>query len=172
MAPPLFAAIATDTGWFRFSSVTADTYAAAAKLVAAGAVPQDAFSDLYEQNSLARLHLHGRIIASAQIHCGGKLIHSTATADDFRATGAELTDMEDVVNRLLTVAGVECAAIFVEVKPERTKVSLRGRRGVDVRTIAERFGGGGHTQAAGITLAMPLAEARAAILDAVQSALG
>lgn len=172
MAAPLFAAIATDTGWFRFSSVTAATYASAAKLVAAGAVPQETFSNLYEQNSLARLRLHGRIIAAAEVVAGGAVIHSTATAEDFRATGAELTDMEDVVNRLLTVAGVRCAAIFVEVNPQRTKVSLRGRTGVDVRTIAEQFGGGGHTQAAGITLAEPLAEARAAILDAIGKSLG
>jgi phosphoesterase RecJ-like protein len=172
IASPLFVAIATDTGWFRFSSVSDKTYAAAAKLVAAGAVPQDVFSDLYEHSSLSRLRLHGRVIAAAEICCGGTVIHSTATAEDFRATGAELTDMEDVVNRLLTVAGVECAAIFVEINPQRTKASLRGRRGIDVRTIAEQFGGGGHTQAAGITIARPLAEAKAAILDAIENALG
>jgi len=172
MAVPLFAAIATDTGWFRFSSVTAQTYAATAKLVAAGASPAGVFAELYERNSLARIRLHGRIVASAESFCGGIALHAAATAEDFRRTGAELTDTEDVVNRLLTVAGVRCAVLFVEVAAAKTKVSLRGRSGVDVRSVAERFGGGGHTQAAGISLAMPLAQARAAVLDAVEKAVG
>jgi phosphoesterase RecJ-like protein len=171
MAFPLFAAIATDTGWFRFSSVTGETFSAAARLVAAGAVPSQIFAELYERNSLARVRLHGRILDRAEISCGGVAIHSTATADDFRATGAELTDTEDVVNRLLTVAGVKCAAIFVEISSEKTKASLRGRDGVDVRAVAEQFGGGGHTQAAGIIIAGPLAAAKSVVLDAIQKAL-
>ncbi len=39
MATALYAAIATDTGWFRFSSTTPDTYRVIAELVEAGAVP-------------------------------------------------------------------------------------------------------------------------------------
>jgi phosphoesterase RecJ-like protein len=172
MATPLFAAIATDTGWFRFSSVNTRTFSAAAHLVEVGAVPARIFTELYERNSLARVRLHGRILASAESCCNGIAIHSSARAEDFHATGAELTDTEDVVNRLLTVAGVRCAAIFVEVSPEKTKISLRGREGVDVRVIAERFGGGGHTQAAGISIARPLAEAKTVVLDAMRNALG
>ncbi len=59
IAAPLFAAIATDTGWFRFPSVTDQTFAAAAKLVAAGASPPTIFSLLYEQHSFPRLRCAG-----------------------------------------------------------------------------------------------------------------
>ncbi|HEX6963632.1 MAG TPA: DHH family phosphoesterase, partial [Lacipirellula sp.] len=62
IASPLFTAIATDTGWFRFSSVTADTFTALSKLTAAGASPVATFSQLFEQHSLPRLHLRGRIL--------------------------------------------------------------------------------------------------------------
>jgi len=55
IARPLFAAIATDTGWFRFSSVTEKTFQALSKLVAAGASPPNIFSSLFEQHSVARL---------------------------------------------------------------------------------------------------------------------
>ena len=67
MAMPLFAAIATDTGWFRFASVTEATLSAAARLVAAGAKPHAVFAALYEQNSLARLLLQGRILIEREI---------------------------------------------------------------------------------------------------------
>ncbi len=66
VAVPLFYAIATDTGWFRFSSVTAETFAAVTKLVAAGASPSDSFGALYDRNTLARVRLHGRVMESAR----------------------------------------------------------------------------------------------------------
>ena len=62
LARPLFAAIATDTGWFRFASVTGDTFRVPAALVDAGAVPQQIYTDLYERETLARLQLRGRIL--------------------------------------------------------------------------------------------------------------
>jgi phosphoesterase RecJ-like protein len=171
VATQLFTAMATDTGWFRFSSVTRDTLLAAAKLVAAGARPASIFSQLFERNTLARVKLHGRIVASMQVSPCGQLAWSCASADDFAATGALQSDTEDVVNRLLTVEGVEAAALFVEVEPNLTKASLRSRTNFDVRQIAERFGGGGHTAAAGVRIESPIAEAAKSVIDAMQMAM-
>ena len=136
MAMPLFAAIATDTGWFRFASVGEATFQAAARLVAAGAKPNDVFATLYEQNSLARLWLQGRILANVKSHLGGRLLSTAITQADLDAVGAEPTDTEDVINRLLGVAGVEVALLFLELGPQETKVSLRSRSGFDVNAIA------------------------------------
>jgi phosphoesterase RecJ-like protein len=171
MATALFTAIATDTGWFRFNSVSALTFAAAGRLVHSGAHPASIFAALYEQNSLARLHLQGRILINARSELGGRLIYSTATPQDLAETGAEATDTEDVVNRLLGVAGVEVALLFLELEPRETKVSLRSRTGFDVRRIAEQFGGGGHAAASGVRYPGPLPAAVAAVLDVVRKAL-
>jgi phosphoesterase RecJ-like protein len=172
MAMVLFAAIATDTGWFRFASVTAATYAAAGRLVYSGARPKEIFAALYERNSIARLKLQGRILTSVKTDCGGRLIYSSATPTDLAETGAEATDTEDVVNRLLGVAGVEVALLFLELGPQETKVSLRSRTGFDVRAVAATFGGGGHTAASGVRYPGPLAAAVAAVVDAMRKALG
>ena len=169
MARALFAAIATDTGWFRFQSVSSATYSAVSKLVAAGANPAHVFSDLYEQNSLNRLHLQGTILQDIQLESEGRFAHAGVSLDDLARTGAEASDTEDVVNRLLTVAGVEVAALLVQLEPELTKVSLRGQGDFDVRAVAEKFGGGGHRAAAGLRIAAPLAEARRCIVEAVLS---
>jgi bifunctional oligoribonuclease and PAP phosphatase NrnA len=171
MATPLFAAIATDTGWFRFNSVTALTYAAAGRLVHSGARPGDIFAALYEQNTLARLHLQGRILSATKTELGGRLIYSAATPADLAATGAEATDTEDIVNRLLGVAGVEVGLLFLELGPQETKVSLRSRTGFDVRKVAEQFGGGGHAAASGVRYPGPLALAIEALTAAVRNAL-
>ena len=172
MATPLFAAIATDTGWFRFASVTEATFAATQQLVAAGAQPHLVFAALYEQNSLARLHLQGRILSNVKTHLGGRLLSTAITQADLQAVGAEPTDTEDVINRLLGVAGVEVAVLFLEFGTGETKVSLRSRSPVDVHEIAGRFGGGGHRAAAGVRYPGPLAEAEPAVLEAVCAAMG
>lgn len=172
MASALFAAIATDTGWFRFPSVGPATYAAVEKLVAAGASPTRMFNALYEQNTLARVQLHGRILQDIQLACDGRLAHAGASRDDFAATGAETSDTEDVVNRLLTITGVEVAALFVELDPQLTKVSLRSRSAIDVREIAEQFGGGGHRAAAGLRVGKPLAEARKHVIESLKGSIG
>ena len=105
MAAALFAAIATDTGWFRFNSVTASTFAVTARLVASGAQPSKIFAALYEQNTFARLLLQGRILTNTKSEFGGLLLTSTVTLADFAETGAEQTDTEDIINRLLGVLG-------------------------------------------------------------------
>jgi phosphoesterase RecJ-like protein len=171
IATPLFAAIATDTGWFRFNSVTALTFAAVGRLVHSGAKPSSVFAALYEQNTLARLHLQGRILSAAKTELDGRLIYSAATPQDLAETGAEATDTEDVVNRLLGVAGVEVGLLFLELGPEETKVSLRSRTGFDVRKVAEQFGGGGHAAASGVRYPGPLAPAVAALTAAVRKVL-
>ena len=172
IALPLFAAIATDTGWFRFSSVTDETFLALAKLVAVGVSPPAVFSSLYEQHSLARIHLRGRILGNVVADCGGRLMSTHVACADFHETGANTTDTEDVINTLLTVAGSEVAVLFVELNKESTKVSLRSRTAFDVCVVAAQFGGGGHRAAAGVTFAGSLDVARRTVLDALRTALG
>ncbi len=172
MAAVLFAAIATDTGWFRFSSVNEKTFAALAKLVAAGANPQQTFSQLYEQHSLARIKLRGRILDHVTPECDGRLLWTYVCDDDFAETGAQRTDTEDAINMLLAVAGVGAAILFVELESGEVKVSLRSRGTIDVRAVAEKFGGGGHRQAAGVTFQGTREEVQRAILDAACAAMG
>jgi bifunctional oligoribonuclease and PAP phosphatase NrnA len=171
MALPLFAAIGTDTGWFRFASVGEATFQAAARLVAAGARPHDIFAKLYEQNSLARLRLQGRILTNVKSHLGGRLMTTAITQDDLKAVGAEPTDTEDVINRLLGVSGVETALLFLELTPQETKVSLRSRSTLDVNAVAAQFGGGGHKAASGVRFRGPLSQAETDVIAAVSAAM-
>lgn len=171
IAAALFAAIGTDTGWFRFSSVTEPTFQAAARLVAAGAQPNSVFAELYEKNSLARLRLQGTILSNVKLHLNGRLLSTAITQDDLRAVGAEPTDTEDVINRLLSVEGVEAALLFLELSPQETKVSLRSRSKLDVNAVAAQFGGGGHKAASGVRFPGPLGAAEPAVVAAMISAL-
>ncbi len=171
IAVPLFVALATDTGWFRFASTSADTYRLAGRLADAGAVPDRLFKELYERDSLGRLRLVGRALARAETELDGRLIHTWLALDDFAGAGALPADSEDIINMTLGVSGTEAAVMFIEQPQGGFKVSFRSRCGLDCSRLAEQFGGGGHLAAAGAYLADPLPVARAKVLDAVRAAM-
>lgn len=171
MSHPLFAAVATDTGWFRFPSTTGDTYRLAGDLVDAGVQPSQIYKSLYEHDTLARLQLVGRTLARAQTELDGRLIHTSIFLEDFRATSALPSDTEDVINLTLTVASTQVAVIFVEQFGGGFKISFRSRCDVDCSRLAEGFGGGGHKAAAGAFMHEPCEAVQAKVLDAVRTAM-
>ncbi|NLE36986.1 MAG: bifunctional oligoribonuclease/PAP phosphatase NrnA, partial [Pirellulaceae bacterium] len=155
-ATALYAAVATDTGWFRFASTTGDTYRLAARLVDAGASPAGIYAQLYENETLSRLRMVGRAMARAETELDGRLIHTWIERADFEATGALSTDSEDVINLTLAVGGTEGAVIFVEQPGGGFKISFRSRCKMDCSQVAEQFGGGGHKAASGAFVDGPL----------------
>jgi phosphoesterase RecJ-like protein len=166
----LFAALATDTGWFRHANATAATFALAEQLVRAGARPTTLYEQIYEQNSLPRLKLMGLALERLHLAAGGRVAYTEIHRDDYAATGAIPQDTEELVNYPRSLAGVEVGLMFMEQPRGGVKVSFRARA-VDVAKVAEQFGGGGHRLAAGATLELPLAEAQARVLAAVEAAL-
>ncbi|MEX2174743.1 MAG: DHH family phosphoesterase [Pirellulaceae bacterium] len=172
IARPLFAALATDTGWFRFGSTSAGTYRTAAKLIDAGAGPTAIYGSLYEQDTLGRVRLRGAILSRVATELAGKLTHTYVLKEDFTQTGALPSDTEDAINMALGIAGTEVAAILVEQPTGGFKISFRSRSRVDCSKLAEQFGGGGHKAAAGAFIQGSLAEAQPVVLDAVRRAMG
>jgi phosphoesterase RecJ-like protein len=172
MAVPLFCAIATDTGWFRFSSTSGEIMRIAGRLIDLGARPNLIYQELYERNSLAKLRLASRVLAGTRLECNGRLAWVTVTQQDFEATGASPADTEDLVNETLKIAGTEAAFIAIEQINRTIKVSLRSRTDLNVAALAEQFGGGGHKQAAGAVLPAPLTAATETILQALRQAMG
>src|SRR5262245_11510381 len=171
IAMPLFAAVATDTGWFRFSSASAGTYRTAAKLIDAGANPAAVYNALYEQDTLGRMKLRGVILSRIETELNGRLAHTHVLLDDFKRTGSLPSDTEDMVNFALAIRGTQFAVIFVEQASGGFKISFRSRCAVDCSLLAEKYGGGGHKAAAGAFLSGALAEVRPVVLDAVRAAM-
>ena len=170
IATPLYAGLSTDTGGFRFPSTSGETFRVAARLVDAGASPPMVYRELFEQDSIARLHLVGRTLAGAQVSHDGKVITSTVTQSDIKEAQALPADTEDLVNLTLAVKGTELAVILIEQPDGRIKTSFRSRSHVDCNLLAARFGGGGHKAAAGAILSGPFAAAHALVATAVDEA--
>ncbi|MEO2024759.1 MAG: bifunctional oligoribonuclease/PAP phosphatase NrnA [Fuerstiella sp.] len=165
-ASGLYAAIATDTGWFRFPSTSSNTMRIAAKLMDLGAEPHVLYNSLYEQRTLARVRLAGRVLGRMDTDCDGRLAWIYADGKDFAATKAIPADTESLVNECLKIAGSEAAFIAVKLPSGQTKFSLRCRPPHDVAALAAQFGGGGHKLASGATLSEPLSDALPKVKEA------
>lgn len=170
IATPLYAGLSTDTGGFRFPSVSGESFRVAARLVDAGASPPAIYRELFEQDTLARLHLVGRTIAGATTAHDGRVIYSQVRQADIKEVGALPADTEDLVNLTLTVKGTEVAAILIEQPDGRIKTSFRSRGPVDCSALAGTFGGGGHKAAAGAILDGPFEVAHERVVAAVDQA--
>jgi phosphoesterase RecJ-like protein len=171
MATPIYAAIATDTGWYRFNSTTSYTYQVAAKLVDAGANPSWIFRELYERNTLGRLKLRGEVLARIELDLAGRLAHTFILKDDFERLGALPSDTEDLVNMALEIDGTEVAVIMVEQLGGGFKLSFRSRSDVDCSKVAANFGGGGHKAAAGAFIKGSFDVIQPQVLDVVRDAM-
>lgn len=171
MATALYAAIATDTGWFRFSSTTPETYRVVSDLVEAGAVPSEIYGDLYERDTIGRVRLRGRILSRTTEELDGQLVYTHVLKEDFPETGAMPPDTEDAINLTLAIAGTQFAIIFVEQVAGGFKLSFRSRCKADCNALARQFGGGGHKAAAGAFIQGTLAEVQARVLPVVRQEL-
>ncbi|HEY1380230.1 MAG TPA: bifunctional oligoribonuclease/PAP phosphatase NrnA [Gemmataceae bacterium] len=169
MAHHLFAAVATDTGWFRHPNATKPTFYLAGDLVGEGAELTPLHEELYERDTLERLKLKARVLDRVTTAAGGRVAYSWVRLADFPETGAIPPDTEDMINEY-NLPGAEVRLFFVEQAGGAVKVSFRARR-ADVSKLAEQFGGGGHRLASGATVPGPLAEARERVLAAAAAAV-
>jgi len=171
IATPLYAGLSTDTGGFRFPSTSGESFRVAARLVDAGASPPTIYRELFEQDSIARLHLVGRTLAAAEVSHEGRVILSTVRQSDIKEVHALPADTEDLVNLTLAVKGTEVGVILIEQPDGRIKTSFRSRCHVDCNALAKTFGGGGHKAAAGAILPGPFDAAREQVVAAVDAAV-
>ncbi len=152
MADTLYVAILTDTGGFRFSNTNAEAHDIAARLIEAGAQPQEMYSRVYEQDSLDRFKLMQKVIGTARFTADNRIAWMTCPVSFFQKTGTDNTALEDFVNIPRNLQEVEVSMLFSEPRPGEVRVSMRAKNLMAVNELAGRFGGGGHSRAAGAVI--------------------
>jgi phosphoesterase RecJ-like protein len=168
-AQALYVGIATDTGQFRFSSTTRDTFEICCHLMERGADPAGAAMDLYEQESPAKLALLQHFLASFRYVCGGKACIGIIDQQAWDATGARKEDTEGLVDYARSIEGVEIG-ILLEEHHGQLKGSFRAKDPLHrVDRLAAQFNGGGHACAAGFNPETTLAEFYPRLLTALET---
>jgi len=166
----LMTALLTDTGSFRYASVTPRTLRIAADLVQAGASPADVNTRVYENRPASAFRLLAMALGRLELSADGRIAWTSVTQDMLRASGAPMEESEGIVGQLRAIAGVQVALLFKE-EQDGIRVSLRARAGIRANIIAEAFGGGGHAAAAGFTATGPLPDVMRRTIEAVQQEL-
>lgn len=162
IATCLYTALLTDTGSFMFEGTNEHTFGLARELVRAGADPARCARNVYFAHSTAKMRLLGAALSNLRRE--GPLAWIWVTREQMEKFGAKDEDCEGLVNYALSIQDVEVAAFFRELPDGRCRVSLRSKGGLNVATVAERFGGGGHACASGLSLDGPLSDAVARVM--------
>ena len=167
MATCLYTGLMTDTGSFMFEGTNEHTFSVARELVLAGADPALCARHIYFGHSTAKLRLLGAALSN--LHREGPLAWIWITQEQMHRFGAREEDCEGLVNYALSIADVQVAIFFRELPDGRFRVSLRSKGEVNVSTVAEHFGGGGHKCASGCSIEGPLAVAVSRIVDRLRA---
>lgn len=183
IAEPLYLGLATDTGWFRHSNVTPGAMRLAADLIQAGVDHPKLYEMIEQRDRTSRLRLLARALGSLDLLDHERIAVMTLTQKDFHECHAASTDSAGFADVPLSTASVMVSVLMTEAfvaeptggSPAKviTKVSMRsksGPGGMDVGSVAASLGGGGHVPAAGVKMAVGIAEAKKLVTAALLKA--
>jgi len=168
IATCIYAGIIGDTGGFRYSSTSQKTMEIAAKLMATGIDFPYIYAEILHKHSFAAAKAFGMALANCESAADGRIVYTYLTREMLATAGADSSDMDNVVEYLMSTRGAEVAIFFYErhqqVKSDspappatspdeakKIKVSMRSK-GLHIGRIAAELGGGGHRMAAGCTV--------------------
>lgn len=170
----LYVAIHTDTGSFRYSSSSADSFIKAGDLVRRGADPWDISRRVYENNPVSKYKLLGMVLSTLDVMSvegsgsNSSIAMLFVTIDMFKETAAGKDLADGFVNYARGIEGVEVGVLFRQCPADEYKISLRSKGYADVARVAEVFGGGGHSHAAGCTVKGDLDTVKTRVIEAIR----
>jgi len=168
IAENLFAAISTDTGSFQYPKTSARTFEIAAQLICTGINVGRLNQQLYENYPRRRIELLRELLRTMRFESDGRVASFGLSLKTAAALQALPEDNEGLIDHLRAIRGVIVAVFFEELSDGKVRVSMRSKtEAVDVCVICQKFGGGGHTLAAGARVRGTLAEVEQKVLEEI-----
>ena len=158
----LYTGLVTDTGRFQYSNTTTEVFALAGELAAFDLPIAGMSRQLFEEHRFDYLQLMASCLARAELDRELRFVATWVTAEDLEHHQVGLDETEGLIDLVRRAAEADVACVLKET-PEGIRVSLRAVADVDVGSIAQRFGGGGHRFASGFTSAGTIAEVLAKV---------
>jgi phosphoesterase RecJ-like protein len=169
IAANLFIGIYADTGGFRYEGTTRRTFLVAGELTKIATNFPELISKMENSNEPGDIAFEGLALSSVEIFLNGKLGLSAVSNSQLREKGInQISFRADMISAVLrSVAEWYVSGTLIEIEPNKVKASFRSKDGnkYDVSKLAVVLGGGGHKGAAGTTIDMPLAEAKALVVS-------
>lgn len=168
-ATALLLGLITDTQSFQTAHTSPQSLRVAADLLSAGGQLNDVVRSMLFNKPFAHARALG--LAMGRLHREGSIIWTELTQAMQRESGADDEAGDEIMAYTSRIGGAQVYVLFKERRDGTVKISLRSAPGIDVGSVAQAFGGGGHREAAGATLLMPLEEARPLVLAQVKALL-
>lgn len=163
----LLLGLCTDTGFFRhLGAGSARVFDSASAMASAGASPMVAHRAMYSGKSPGSRILLGLILSRLQAYYDGRLYYSYETLEDTKTYGLEGRDSDSLFLLIQSIDGCQAAFVVRQETEDNCTVGFRSRDPVDVSRVAQVFGGGGHKQAAGLSIRGTIPDVRDRLLSA------
>lgn len=172
MAQAVYLGIVTDTGSFRHAGVSARTFEICRRIAETGVDPAVMARQIFDSNTVGKLKITGALLDSMRLEADGRLAVLSVDNETMKRTGANVDDMDGLINLPLQVRQIEAVVMFKETTDGVLRVSARSKGDIDVRSVAVKYGGGGHKNAAGFDAPGRDTASREAVVAEVAALLG
>jgi phosphoesterase RecJ-like protein len=171
IAECVYMALVTDTGSFHFPNTSDRTLKVASELIKAGARPEKISEAVYNNYPWSRIELMRQVLDTIRRDKTGRIASLRQTLEMAESAGAIDGDNNGFVNIPLAAREVLAAVYIREVGPGKFRASLRSKGDINVARVAESFGGGGHRNAAGLSIEGEWNEVENTLVTAVSEAV-
>ncbi|MBV9217617.1 MAG: bifunctional oligoribonuclease/PAP phosphatase NrnA [Acidobacteria bacterium] len=171
IAECVYLALVADTGSFRYSNTSDRTLKVASELVKAGAKPAKVGEAVYNSYPWSRIELMRQVLDTVKRDGTGRIAILRQTLAMGEEAGSVDGDNNGFVNIPLAAKDIVAVIYMREIGKDQFRASLRSRGNINVAKVAEQFGGGGHKNAAGLSINGPWDEAEATLITAVSAAI-
>ena len=162
--------IITDTGGFKYSGVTAETFEFVAWLLNKGINVSKIYRKVLQTKTRANFELNRIATNRLEFFEDGKIAYTYITKEDEEKVHAESGDHEGIVETGRDIEGVE-VSIFIRQTDKGCKVSMRSNEYVNVSDVCLLLGGGGHAHAAGVSMQCTVDQAKEKILRQLKTVI-
>lgn len=166
----LITGIITDTGGFKYSNVTVETFEFAAELLSKGVNISSIYERVMQNISLSRFELTKIALNRLELLENGKIAFTYIRKEDEEKVHAEVGDHEGIAEQGRCIEGVE-VSVFLRENDKGYRVSMRSSKNVNVADICLIFGGGGHIKAAGCFMPYSLEISKEKLLHEIKRQL-
>ena len=171
IANAIFTGISTDTGCFKYSNASAESYKMASEMIEYGADVFFINKLMFDTKSRQRLEIERLALNSLTYHYDGKIAVIFITKEMMEKSGAGDDDTEGISGMPRQIEGVVIGITIREKDNGNFRVSMRSAGDKDVSAVCAKFGGGGHKAAAGCTVTGTAEKVKEKVILAAGTAL-
>lgn len=165
IADCIYTGISTDTGCFRYTNATPDSYRIAADMMECGCNAAAINRVMFETKSRAKLDIERQVLDSIEYFSDNKCAIIYVTLDMIRKSGVKEDELDGIASIPRKIEGVLIGITMREKTDNTFKISVRTNDNIDAAAFCGEFGGGGHVAAAGCSISGNIPEIKSKLSE-------